>query len=443
MSAAAGGIVSLPSLLPTILPVLGVGAAAAGAVAGAYVAYRMIDQLQKDFQAGLEEFKEREAAEVSHLESQQQEQQETSTRTAALVERMDVAGVLDANQTFLLHRLSQLAETVAPLENAALREQCEQLRAEIARGEQPLETQLEMLRRLAEDVSAAVLPTTSAYEAQFDAIHDEIRSPLLASPQLAGLRKELQDQLVSLKKVGIRQRAMAKQGLSLLRQRVYREMQQQAELQQARQLEAEARRLLVGVISAKLHALSRLTDLPAFAVPARRMQQKLAGIIATGGESELDELAALGRETDYLFETCERTLQQHLVTEYISDQISDVLVSLGYQVQSVEEEGGERLIANIDNAVGIQFNVAEEGKLGAEMVALNAEAAAHGQESQEKICSIIDQVFAGLKGKDLPLRERFRSKLKPGEQLKVVETSAEEATEGDAAAAPKEMKIEG
>jgi len=441
MSAAAGAVVPLSSVLPTLLPVLGVGAAAAGAVAGAYVAYRMIDQLNKDFQAGLEEFKVREAAEISHLTSQQQQQQETSTKTAALVERMEVVGVLDANQTFLLHRLSQLAESVAPLENAALQEQCASLRDEIASGEQPLETQMEALRRLADDVSAVVLPTTSAYEAQFDAIRDEIRSPLLAVPELADLRKELQDQLVSLKKVGVRQRAMAKQGLSLLRQRVYREMEKQAEVQQARLKQAEARRLLVGVISAKLHALFRLTDLPTFSSSAYRLQHRLNYILSTGGESEMDDLAELGRETDYLFETCEKTLQQHLVTAYISDQISDVLVSLGYQVQSVEEEGGERLIANIDNAVGIQFNVGEEGKLAAEMVALNPDAAAHGMESQEKVCGIIDQVFAGLKGKQPAMRERFRSKLKPGEQLKVVETTAEESINGDAATAPKEMKV--
>lgn len=440
MCAAAGAVVPASSLLPTLLPALGVGVAAAGAVVGAYAAYRMIDQLHKDFQAGLEEFKEREAAEVGHRRYLEQELQETSARTTELMERMEAAEIFDANREFLLHRLAQLEETVAPLEHAGLREQCEKLRAEIASGEQPLETQLEALRKLAEDVSAAVLPTTAAYDAECDAIRDEIGSPLLAGAALADLRKELLNQLVSLKKVGVRQRALAKQGLALLRQRVYREMRQQAELQQARLQQAEARRLLVGVMSAKLHALSRLTDLPAFTASARQMQARLAQILAAGGEQELDDLAELGRQTDYLYDTCERTLQQHLVIEYISDQITDVLVSLGYRVQCVEEEGGERLIANIDNAVGIRFNVAEDGQLGAEMVALTPEAAAHGLESQEKICGIIDQVFAGLKSKDLPLRERFRSKLKPGEQLKVVATHAEEETKDDTAA-PKQMTI--
>jgi len=444
MSSVVGIIVPtmLPSLVPAMLPVLGVGAAVATAGVGVYVAYRMMDQLHKDYQAGLEEYHARAENEVKHLafEAQGEERQRTATRD--LLERAAVTGLLDANRTFLLHRVTQLLDAVAPLDNAALLSQCEALRAGIEESSEPVESQLEALRRLAEAANAAALPTASAFNLQIASLRDEINAPLLDTPETREVRDQLLEQLASLKKVAVRQRIVAQQGLDLLRRRVYREMQAQAEIQQERLRQAEARRLLVGGMSAKLHALVRLSDLPTFVASANLFQQRLAWVLATGGEEEMDNLQALARDTDYLFETCERTLQQHLVTEYVSDQVSDVLSSMGYHVRQVEqEEGRQTLVANLDNAVGVEFQVGEEGRLGAEMVALTPETAVVDQESQEKVCGMIDQVIDELKKRQDGVRERFRSTLQPGEALRVVDAGGEEETTGTHAEL-KKMRID-
>jgi hypothetical protein len=408
-----------------------------------YVAYRMMDQLQKDYKAGLEEFHVRAEAEAEHMALELQGEERQRTATTALLESAQVTGILDANRTFLLHRVTQLLDAVAPLDNAALLTQCEALRVEIEQSERPVESQLEALRRLAEEAGAAVLPTVSAFDMQVAVLQEEIKSPLLETPEAREVREELLEGLAKLKQVAVRQRAVAKQGLTLLRQRVYRELQAQAEIQQERLRQAEARRRMAGELSAKLHALSRLTDLPTFAASAHRFLQRLADILATGGEEELENLTALGKDVDYLYDTCERTLRQHVVSDYISDQVSDVLASMGYQVRQVErEEGGEQtFVANIDNTVAVEFHVGEEGRLGAEMVALNPEAATVDADAQEKVCSVVDQVIDGLKERHEGVRERFRTTLQPGDALRVVDAGEIEETI-DTDVASKKMRID-
>jgi len=91
--------------------------------------------------------------------------------------------------------------------------------------------------------------------------------------------------------------------------------------------------------------------------------------------------------------------------------------------------------------VGVEFQVGEEGRLGAEMVALTPETAVVDQESQEKVCGMIDQVIDELKKRQDGVRERFRSTLQPGEALRVVDAGGEEETTGTHAEL-KKMRID-
>ena len=83
------------------------------------------------------------------------------------------------------------------------------------------------------------------------------------------------------------------------------------------------------------------------------------------------------------------------------------------------------------------------GRLSTEMVALSEDAARTGQHSQEKVCSLVDQVIGELHARKLPVRERFRSSLAPEQALRVVEAPEEEETIVREAAKPMHLEMSG
>jgi hypothetical protein len=109
------------------------------------------------------------------------------------------------------------------------------------------------------------------------------------------------------------------------------------------------------------------------------------------------------------------------------DQVTDVLLAMGYKVAQVapeESSDNHALIASVGNDIGIEFHVNGKCQMGAQMVALSDDAAHAGQEHEERICHLIDQVLTTLQARQCLVRERFRSTLAPDEDLRVVELPA-------------------
>ena len=79
---------------------------------------------------------------------------------------------------------------------------------------------------------------------------------------------------------------------------------------------------------------------------------------------------------DTLFSAGEKALQGNSFASYVSNNVSEVLLSLGYRVAQIDPEAGEAdphaCVAAFDDSTGVQFNVDEAGRLTTEMVALDA-----------------------------------------------------------------------
>ena len=442
MSSAVEFVVA-PSFLPALLPTLAAAAAAAGTGVAVYAAYKLIDQLHKDYEAGLAEFHAKADADADVRLLQELQQRELADSACALIEQTRVSAVLDANRTFLLKRVTELIDSITPLPDPALLAQCNILRADIMQSSDRLEAQLDTLRHLAEaaDTLAESVRPLSPYDAQMSALREEINSPLLDTADAGEIRRQLLAQLESLEQLAARQHTVVKQGLSLLRQRVYRELHAQAQLQQTRTRQVEKRRRVAGDLYAKLQAVSRRTELPEFVAGAEVLRKRMADVLSTGGSREFELLNGLLLEAETLFAACERALQERLVASVISDQVTGALLSMGYQVRQVDGEENGHLLAAIDNGVGLEFRVDGEGHVGSEMVALTPDGTHADHKTQEHVCTVIDQVVSQLVARNYTVRERCRSSLHPGEQLRVVDILAGEEPIVPISVEPKHKKV--
>ena len=412
----------------------GLGALALGVGGVAYGVYAILKRLQEDYQDGLQEFHQKATCDEQERRHLAGRERDKTDEGLDLVARTRVTSATDANAQFLRHRVEQLQERHG--ENTALVEQCTKLLKKIAQSPDQFNTHLEAYRKLA-DV-AGKRKTADTLQAEIAALREEIQSSLLDDPEVAETRAQLLAQLDNLQTVAVRQRTVAGQGLNVLRQRVYREIKAQAERKQIQTRIAEERRYLVSEIFAKMRAILHVPDAPDFTERAHDLNARLNQALAR--DAELTELQALAQEAGKLFAECENALSLRVTSAYMQEEITDVLQSLGYHVtHAVGDTDERRFVAAVDVAHGIEFSVEGLG-LKTEMVALTPDAIDATAEDQEKVCSVMDQVVLQMRKRHGNIRERHRTSLKSGEQLRVVEIPAEEAAPH--AAAPKEMRID-
>lgn len=413
----------------------GLGALALGVGGAAYGVYAILKQLQQDYQNGLQEFRRKAALDEQDRRSLADREQDKTDEGLDLVARTRVTSTTDANARFLRHRVEQLQQRHA--ENTELAEQCARLLEKIAQSPDQFNAHLESYRKLAD--AAGKRKTADSLQAEIAALREEIHSTLLDDPEVSETRAQLLAQLDNLATVAVRQRTVASQGLSVLRQRVYREIQALAERKQIQTRIAEERRYLVSEIFAKTRAILRVPDAPEFAEQAQALMTRLNQALAR--DAELAEIQALAQQAGELFAACENALCLQVTSAYMQEEMTDVLQSLGYRVtRAVGDTDENRFVAAVDAAHGIEFSVEGLG-LKTEMVALTPDAINATAEDQEKICSVMDQVVLQMRKRHGNIRERHRTSLKSGEQLRVVELPAEETAHG--AAAPREMTIDG
>jgi len=422
--------------LPAVAGGLGVLALGAGGIA--YGVYALLKRLHEDYQEGLQEFHHQSSLEAQVRQHLTDRQRDKTNEVLELIAQTRVTSSTDINTEFLRHRVEQLRERHTRADDEFTR-QCQTLLAEIAQAPESFNTHLEAYRRLADAATEQPEAARGSLAGEIAALREEILSPLLDAPDLTHTREQLLAQLDALQAVSVRQRTVARQGLSVLRQRVYREIQTQAERRRGQAKAAEERRYLVSGILAKLQAVLRVPDMPVFTDRAQALSAQLNETLAQddGALSEIQQLAVQAGE---LFVACEQSLSAQVVSAYIQDEVSDVMASLGYQVTRISGEDDEqRLVAAMDDAHGVEFRVSG-GNITSEMVALTPDAAAADSEAEEKACHIVDQFLAIFKEHHQGTRERFRTSLLPKEQLRVVEI--EPAETAPPAAARKEMRID-
>jgi len=410
----------------------GLGALALGVGGVAYGVYAILKQLQNDYQDGLQEFHQKATVDAQTRQNLSDQERDKTEEGLDLVARTRVTSTTDANAQFLLHRVEQLQERHS--ENTEIIEQCTKLLKKIAQSPDQFNSHLEAYRRLAD--AAGKRRTGDTLQEEIAALREEIESSLL--DDVAETRAQLLAQLDNLQAVAVRQRTVAGQGLSVLRQRVYREIRAQAERRQIQTRIAEERRYLVSEIFAKTQAILRVPDAPEFAAQAQALTTRLNQALA--GDAELTEIQALARQTGELFAACENALSLHVMSAFMHEEMTDVLQTMGYAVTDIAGEADDyRFVTAVDDVHGIEFHVDGLG-LKSEMVALTPDAINATDEDQEKVCHVMDQVVLQMRKRYGNIRERHRTSLKSGELLRVVEISAEEAAPH--AAAPREMTLD-
>lgn len=403
----------------------GVGIIALGIGAAAYGAYSVLKGLRDDYQQGLQEFHQRAQEEEQTRQTLSDQQREDQEQAQVLIAQTKVNSTLNANTVFLQHRVQQLQSRLTGELQEKLQARCEELVKDIARTPHLFSEHLEAYRRLSESASdAGKYQGAAGIAGEIAALREEILSPVLEAPAVAEARQQLLTQLDALEAVGKRQILVARQGLTLLRQRVYREIQTRVEEQQARARRVEEARALTGDIYAKLQALAAV-GIADINEKIEELRKWFSEILAQGETGEMDPLRRLAQQTNELFAACENLLQEELTASYIRDQVSDVLLSLGYQVQQISEGGAEqKLVTQIDGELGIEFHLDGTGHLGTEMVGLHDGATA-GEEEQEKICRIVDEVIEALHQRNLTTRERFRTS-SANDSLRIIDVPPQE-----------------
>jgi len=416
----------------------GLGAVALGAGGVAYGTYLLLKRLQEDYQEGLQEFHRQSSLEAHIRQELSEREREKTVEALALIAQTRVASSIRTDADFLRQRIEELQQRHAGDAGKEFTQGCRKLLAEIEQAPERFNAHLDSYRRLA-DAAGKSRVARGALPEEIAALREEILSPLLEAPEVAETRAQLLTQLDALKEVAVRQRTVARQGLTVLRRRVYRELKLQAERRQARVTAAEARRHLVSDILAKIQAIMRLPEMPAFTDRARELSARLNEALARDNGNQ-DEIQLIAGQAGELFSDCEKALTSQVTTAYIEDELTDVMVSLGYQITRIPGEGDRHsLVSAVDDAHGIEFRV-DGGHINSEMVALTRDASVIDPEAEEKVCSIIDQVVANIKERHQGVRERFRTSLRPEEQLRVVEIEQEETT--PSAVASKEMTID-
>ena len=416
----------------------GTAAAAGGLVALAgYGSYVAIRKLHKDYQEAYAEFQDRSQAELQRRLDFSNREHAALAASVGLAEGTKALAVEDATIRFVHARVALLVQRLPQPEgpDSDIRLQCLTLLKEIE--DHPLEVAaaFEKYRALAARAAALLAASSegstlkAALSDDLAALREEINSPLLDEERHADLRAQLLAQCTSLEAMIAKQPVVAKQGLVLLRERLHRELQQQAIEQQRRIGNAEEVRTLVGEALAKLRAVSQQELAPELGQQSTALLEQLSVVLGRQQTDELTALRQLAQEADTLFTTCLQLFEEQTIADYLGDQISDVLLTMGYQVAQVPPESPSEhraYRADVGDGLGLEFHLDGRGHIGTETVALSPQAVDIDHAAQERVCSLEDKVFAALKARECVVRERFRSSLSPGEQLRVVEVSNEE-----------------
>ena len=400
---------------------LGAGAATGGilAVAG-YGSFIAIRQLHQDYQQAQAEYQARSAEQVAYAQAYQQQAASAAADAAEISGQITTAISESAIAQYLQQNLLRLAQRIPllPVPDPQLAGQCAALLQRLEEHAEELPALLEQYFQLSQRMQKAAMKAAGLAGSN-EVLREELaslRTTLDGALFATGpaVREDCLAQLSVLEALLHRQPKIVKQGIEMLAARVQREIQQLA----AREEEAQAQRALVGETLARLQALTRMQVLPEERAAAVALLATLSETLAREGD-ETPALPQLAGEAQALFSRCEQLLAEETLSRYLREEVTEVLLTMGYQVTQAQE-GSAGVLAAVGNDVGIEFHIDGKGALVTKMVALSKEAADSGQTEQARVCALVDQVFAALQARKCDIRERYRLSLDKDEQLRVV-----------------------
>lgn len=441
--------------------VFGAMAAAGGVIVAGAAIYMVARKMRADYGAALGECQNRALRESALLQVQNATfaQAQNQARQMSLSLAEDARE--DPNTAFFLSGLGRLKAQLSgvtdpsggPSRGAALLlGQCDQILASVAAGAASAQWSAyeSLASRVAQLGAEAKTGVRGAREAaalqlvcdQIALLRADVGDSLLAHKRYAALREPLLKRLDELESLAATQSLTALQSLTLLRDRIRSEIRQAGENAAQEARDAARMRDLVGRISAHAQAVLAQNVLPAPRLEAEKVLKKLSGLVGAT-PVELSKLEILAGEAQSLFEATETALEEQAMAKYLEDQVSQVLGGLGYRLTTATNGTESKMVAVLDSGTGVQLNIDGRGNLSGEMVAFSEGSAEVSLSAQEKVCDLMDDVFDGLRRRNLVVREKKRVNFKAGQdRVEVVQTPAsarENLTQS--AQKPLEMRV--
>lgn len=258
---------------------------------------------------------------------------------------------------------------------------------------------------------------------QITLLRADVGDSLLSQKRHSARRELLLKRLDELEGLAATQSLTALQSLSILRDRIRSEIRGAGESAAQEARDAAQMRELVGRISAHAQSVLGQNMLPAPRLEAEKILKRLSGLVGAT-PIELSKLQMLATEAQTLFETTEEALEEQAMATYLEDQVSQVLGGLGYRLTTATNGAESKMVAVLDSGVGVQLNIDGRGNLSGEMVAFSESSADVNASAQEKVCNLMDDVFDGLRRRNLVVREKKRKNFKAGaDRVEVVQTT--------------------
>ena len=444
--------------------VFGTVATAGGVLVAGAAIYLAARQMHGDYQSALCDYQSRQTRELANWN--ERNAGFIAAQNAARQMSLDLApqAAHDPNAAFLLGALSRMRGRLgeggegdnpdAPAGAAELSRRVDEIAARVASGQG--ENALADYEKLAQAVSAALAGRVRGgkdavalqvlVRDELAALESDVNASILSEARYGKTLGELREKMASARALGEREPKMAWQALQLLQTRARGEIRRASE-RAAKQVEHAARvRELVGLTSAHAQSVLRQTVLPAPRAQAEAMLKSLSALVAAT-PVELTELENLAGQSKALFEATEMALEDKALSQHLEDQVGQVLAGLGYRVTSAKgaEADDSKMVAVLDNSIGVQLNIGEGGHLSGEMVAFSEADAEVEIAAQERVCDLMDAIFDGLRRRNMVVREKKRKDFKVNQdRLRVVAVEQSGQSVGQNAgevAAPLAMRV--
>jgi len=414
----------------------GAAAAAAPAVAGlglAYATFKVAQKLRSDYQSALQAYAARQAAhsEATRIWAQQNEMAMSIAVEKSLA--VESTGESIAASQFVSASLQEVIQMAQTSELESFRLMAQELMRQLA-GDTPPEALISAALKLRADLHTELNRAAAKGKAA-----PEIKQMFAAAKEQIQMveaqeeRAQLVQQLEKLEALPVEEHRVALQGLTVLSERTGKILQAQIAAEETR----VQRREITSQAVALLQALSKVPDAPE-AMEAVSQLEKLNAAFASAKNPTLKDLQAYLDKAQALFDACEARLKAAMTSAQVTDTVAEVLLEMGYSVSHVAEEGSEAYMVTLDDSTGMMVTMDRAGQLKTEMVAFTEAAREQDLESQEKVCSLVDEIFDGLRKRDIQVKEKFRKTMKHG-KLKLV-AKPQEAT-APAAKALKERAL--
>ncbi len=451
----AGGASGASALFSTL-------AATGGVVIAGAAIYLAARQMRSDYCVAFTEYQGRSDREAAVFTLQNAAFVAAQQKARELSLSLAPAAGDDPNTAFFLGGLSRLKTQLQgggpegngpPSGAAILLRQCDELLARVASGDAT--AQFAAYEKLSQAVtqlrteSKARGKTTSREEIarelvseQIAALRNDLGDSILVEKRHSKARTALQTRLEEIEALS-QQPLIALQSLSVLRDRVRGEIRLAGEKALHETRNGARLRDLVGQISAHAQAVLRQDVLEAPKTEAEALLKRVSVLVAAT-PVELIELEILADQAQSLFQNTEKLLEEAAMAQYLEDQVAQVLGGLGYRVTSASNgQDDAKMVAVLNSGLGVQLNIDGKGNLSGEMVAFSAGSSEVNASAQEKVCNLMDDVFDGLRRRNLVVREKKRKNFKAGvDHVPVVQTAPTSiGAAPQAASKPLEMTL--